>query len=534
MRIKSLSSQSGYLAMLAILLVLMIGFLASTGTYLFTDSMNANLNNYLAEKSYLIAEAGAEQATRYVLQKGVACASITGNADLTNTTFDNGQFTVLGTANNLSNNLSADITSTATSLTLTSTTGFATSGIIIIDSEIMSYAAISGNSLTGLSRGIFTSTAASHTTGASVTQNQCTLDSTGAVPTLASSITRSNVVKIIPLFTSITSGVSGWTMGDTLNGMYTAASFDGISWSPYSFPATGNSAGGYGLVSISIDDVWMVGDKGNFYHWNGSSWSFVNVVSSIPFFDVSCSNPNLCHAVGTRQNTHIPGLADWTRAGGWVRNQSPGGVVDGTNLKGFHCSADANCWAVGDNVDGSIFYQWNGSNWFGSNVSLSGFPFYSVYCNSVSDCWAVGTGSVFARYTGSVNGWTNYNTSLPNVTYRSINCTSSNNCWAVGDVSGGSDVIVRWDGNSWTRDSANPTPVANLKSIACINSSNCWAVGGSVVGNNAVFVRYNGATWSNVTVSGMISGVPLNAVTFGPGIRVSIPSNSSVIIPRLA
>jgi len=65
--------------------------------------------------------------------------------------------------------LNGGITATATTLTLTSTASFpSTGGIIRIDSEIISYVGVSGATLTGLIRGLNSTTAAVHNTAANV------------------------------------------------------------------------------------------------------------------------------------------------------------------------------------------------------------------------------------------------------------------------------------------------------------------------------------------------------------------------------
>lgn len=64
--------------------------------------------------------------------------------------------------------LDGTITSTATTITLSSTIGLATSGYIKLDSEIIYYSYITGNVLYNCSRGQANTTAAAHTTGASV------------------------------------------------------------------------------------------------------------------------------------------------------------------------------------------------------------------------------------------------------------------------------------------------------------------------------------------------------------------------------
>ena len=67
------------------------------------------------------------------------------------------------------NTLSATITAAATTLTLTSAAAFPTTGgVIRIDSEDISYTGVSTNTLTGLVRGVNSTTAASHTSGTNV------------------------------------------------------------------------------------------------------------------------------------------------------------------------------------------------------------------------------------------------------------------------------------------------------------------------------------------------------------------------------
>ena len=74
--------------------------------------------------------------------------------------FKTGQFT---------STLSADITTSVTSLTMASTTSFPSSGTVLIDNELITYTGNSGGTLTGLTRGASGTTAASHSSGDTVT-----------------------------------------------------------------------------------------------------------------------------------------------------------------------------------------------------------------------------------------------------------------------------------------------------------------------------------------------------------------------------
>ena len=66
------------------------------------------------------------------------------------------------------NTLSANVAIIDTIISLTSTSGFPESGRIKINSEIITYAALSGNNLTGCVRGQNGTTAATHTSGDAV------------------------------------------------------------------------------------------------------------------------------------------------------------------------------------------------------------------------------------------------------------------------------------------------------------------------------------------------------------------------------
>lgn len=68
----------------------------------------------------------------------------------------------------ISNSLGADITDAATTLSLNDSTGFPVTGTIFIDQEAMTYTNVSGNDLTGLTRGALGTTADEHDAGTDV------------------------------------------------------------------------------------------------------------------------------------------------------------------------------------------------------------------------------------------------------------------------------------------------------------------------------------------------------------------------------
>jgi hypothetical protein len=74
-----------------------------------------------------------------------------------------------GQSNPTSSVLAANIASTDTTITLNTTVGLASSGFIQIDQETISYPNISGNQLINCARGQNNTTAAAHTAGATIT-----------------------------------------------------------------------------------------------------------------------------------------------------------------------------------------------------------------------------------------------------------------------------------------------------------------------------------------------------------------------------
>jgi len=71
-------------------------------------------------------------------------------------------------AGTFTSTLASSINTSVTTLTIASASSFPTSGRVVIGSEIITYTGVSGNTLTGLTRGALGTTAASHSSGATV------------------------------------------------------------------------------------------------------------------------------------------------------------------------------------------------------------------------------------------------------------------------------------------------------------------------------------------------------------------------------
>ncbi len=95
--------------------------------------------------------------------------------------------------------------------------------------------------------------------------------------------------------------------------------------------------------------------------------------------------------------------------------------------------------------------------------------------------------------------------------------TSATNAWAVGCTDGcpvgGTPLIERWNGTSWTQVAAPTTPYSlyNLWGVAA-SAAGAWAVGasGPITAEGAATAQWNGRSW---TLNRGLSGAVLSGVT---------------------
>lgn len=88
-------------------------------------------------------------------------------------------------------------TSTA-NIVVASTTGFQNTGTVLIDSEFIAYTGTTSNTFTGITRGMYSSTASSHNAGVYVSEAQAVANSTTALAVIMSATDASEGVRIDP------------------------------------------------------------------------------------------------------------------------------------------------------------------------------------------------------------------------------------------------------------------------------------------------------------------------------------------------
>jgi hypothetical protein len=230
-----------------------------------------------------------------------------------------------------------------------------------------------------------------------------------------------------------------------------------------------------GVVVVSANDVWAVGNSGNqmsgaqtlIEHWNGTSWSVV-------------TSPN------------------------------PGSIYN--TLYGVTAISAANVWAVGyyvntTGVTQTLIEHWNGTSWsvVASPSPGSGGDFRAVAAVSAGNVWAVGyyspnSGSL-QTLTEQWNGTSWQVVKSANIgtspTFSAVVAVSANDIWAMGDYHNPSSnaffqtLTEQWNGTKWSVVKS-PSPGSfntQLLGVAAVSATNVWAVG--VADSNTLTEHYH-------------------------------------------
>lgn len=508
--------QQGYFLILAVVFILVMGLMGTVIMFSLSNRANISVTQQNGLSAFYIAESGMEIGARLLTLPALtgtparlSCASVTGTSSITNASLGSGSFTMT-TINSspiyATDSLSAAITSSATTIPVTSTAGFATSGRLLIDKENIDYAAISGNSFIGVTRGVGGSTASSHVTNASVGQYQCSLDVLSGIPTVAAATYQRELRENVQL-------QNGWAIG-ALNG----TNFTLTHWNQ---PTEGawtatNVAGGLnvanltGISMVSYTDGWAVGETVGtnfiFLRWNGSAWTLntrsgacstqdlldVSMVSSRDGWAVGIRyRPTACSAGNNRYTILRWTGSSWTLLTPTSSPSVPADNSNNQNLNAVHV-IDTNGdglsdigFAVGNNGD---ILRFNGSAWV-DQTSPTTRNLNGVYTVSSSEAWAVGTNGVILRWNGST--WSSY-TSPTNSTLNDIAMLDTNGDGLAdyGWIAANSERILSYDGTDWSQVDLGGS---NLLAVSYNNYRDVW-----VAGSAGLMVHWDGTSWTEI------------------------------------
>lgn len=310
----------------------------------------------------------------------------------------------------------------------------------------------------------------------------------------------------------------------------------GLVWSVVPISSTGNLLG---VAALSPEDVWAVGytfdtpRRTLIEHWDGAQWSVVpspsvgegdNMLNGL----VAISSEDMW-AVG--QYGAKPGRTLTMHWNGktWRVVSSPDPQADQSVLTAVAAVSPSNVWAVGyyyprgatsssgaqssgASQSHTLIEHWDGRNW---TIVASPSPsqqdaLSSLGVVSANDIWAVGNSatcdqywctsrSLLLRWNGKV--WSRYTGPIPSdngLSLSGLAVLSANDIWASGAIwtgdPDGSDIVLHWDGKSWTQAlSSFGGTNGGFSAIAALSGQDVWAVGGGFDPSNR---HWDGSSWS--------------------------------------
>lgn len=509
---RQVKQQSGFLMIALAFMIVIFALLSASLVHMFVTSTVTTTGQLASEQALYLAEAGLEQGKYHLLTNSPAnfstrlsCAAINGNVNTTNVNLGAGQFTVTTARfNPTPTALSAGINAAVTTIPVASTVGYAPQGRIRIDSETISYQGVTANSFTNATRGADSTTAASHSNGSQVTQNQCSLTSVGGVSSLATSLGRRQISEGDVSFNSV------WSVGNSGNfrvwnspTINTWTTVGGSTNARMNAVSMFNAAIGW---SVGNDAAGVITVRG----WNPSTnaWNTTTVlpIASNSYrrdlYGVDTVSASEAWAVGQRSN-HGGSARQYTimrfRAGAWCL-LGPGGNPPGPVGQCSSITIPAGS-SSNQNLNAVSMIDTNGNGFANFGVAVGNSGRILLYNSAAGGSWTLMASPTTSRLNG-------------------VHIVSTQQAWAVGN----NGRILRWQAGNWINF---PSPTGTrLNSVDMLDvTGNGFADFGLAVGNSGRGLVYNGTSWSinNIPGGGTYFSVtilsPTDAWAVGAGAR---------------
>jgi hypothetical protein len=225
------------------------------------------------------------------------------------------------------------------------------------------------------------------------------------------------------------------------------------------------------IWGTSANDIFAAGDRGNIYHYDGTSWSYMeNPAKYYPLYAMWGTAPDNVYAAGSAYIVHYNGYA-------WHSESNPAGYY--SVIRGIWGSGPDDIYAVGPGI-----LHFDGRGW--SKVDSTGdWSLYGVHGNSSTDIYAIGDNFI-VHYDGS--RWTR--TNLPYSSLRGIWVSPENHIF-IPTYEG----MIHNDGSGW----ATLPLGANFtygQSVWGDGSGNVYAVF-----NLGYVLHYNGTTATTIQIA---------------------------------
>lgn len=482
MTIKSLRQQLGYLTLVTVALIIIVGFIAVALAYITFSSSFATINVQQSTAALYLAESGLEDATHELTNYDIAVRSNCSGLSLSNSIGD-GTYTVTGSGPSAPappSTLSAAVTATATTIPVTSSASYQSAGRLMIDREYINYTSISGNNFVGVIRGVDGTVAASHASGARVAQLQCNLTSDGGVPTLSPGTSGGKRI-----LTEAVQLEEGWAAGNRVNN----STWDVPHWNrptektwTQQSPAVSGAQNLAGVSAVSNADVWVVGANARALHYDGAAWS--NLATGI----AGGTTITAVSAISSREawiSSSQGRVYKWSGSS-WAQSSGPSGTLNGISMVDTDGDGVAEAgWTVGST---RVAFQYNGSTWASANTGIT-VNLNSVSTLSSTDAWAAGTGGRIFHWTGS-GSWTIVTTPSTSPTINSISMIQSGGLdigWAVGTTS----TAWYYNGSSWTSKATGLAGGLTINEVVTISPNEAW-----LVDSSGHIYEWNNSTWT--------------------------------------
>ncbi|NUR39813.1 MAG: hypothetical protein HOV73_07005 [Streptomyces sp.] len=236
------------------------------------------------------------------------------------------------------------------------------------------------------------------------------------------------------------------------------------------------------------------------------------------------TGPDRAWAVGTdavgREAPGFPLVLRWDGTA-WQRQSLPGTGWQGELLSVAATSATT-IWAVGrDAAGGARLLRSDGVTWNETRPPRGVLPTEVVAGGG--ETWLIGSrdgAQALLRRDG--NGWRDV--PVPPGSVYGLHILAADDVWAAGETNSGA-AVAHWDGQSWTQTIVDGFPRSAVGSVLAVSPTEVWAGGtaGFVGGPPGrpippLLVRFDGQSWSRVTVPTDFGGITSLAPTASGGL----------------
>lgn len=317
----------------------------------------------------------------------------------------------------------------------------------------------------------------------------------------------------------------------------TMARWTGGSWSSHPAGAPMNAVWGTGA-----SDVFAVGDGGTVLHYDGNAWAPLTSGTSVDLYAVFGFAANDVFAAGDGGVIlHYDG-SQWTVMASGVS----------TGLRAVWGSGPANVFAAGTNA----VLRYDGNAW--ASIPLPPLPsttFFAIWGTGASEVYFGGSNATSLRYDGvslqpaaaettrNLRSMWGTRTELfaggSNATFRLVNgewkklsfvpdlrgvhAFGPSNAVAVGDEG----TIIRFNGSAWTPENSGTN--ARLYGIAAAGPAEIWAAGTRPPNAYAFMLRFDGTSWSEVTLPTTAFASLFAVSVTGPGQVFAVGSGGNAL-----